>query len=78
MRFARETSTAMAQRRNAGIKKELARSVRKDRAILEKHLKDKRSLFTGYSGPHEVVGLVCKELLKTKRKESNKMNQQRP
>jgi hypothetical protein len=45
------------------IKKELSKRVDKDKAVLEKHLKDKRVLFTGYNGPHQTVGQVCSTLL---------------
>ena len=52
---------------NKIIQKELAKRIQKDKAILKKHLKDNRQLFTGYNGPHITVGKVCFDLLKTEK-----------
>jgi len=49
---------------NKRLKKELAKRVQKDNAVLKKHINDNRSLFTGYNGPHETVGFICSRLLK--------------
>lgn len=55
------------------IKKELAGRIEKDKAVIEKHLKDKRLLFTGYNGPRETVGQACGALLNGEPKKTTRL-----